>query len=114
MPTLDEIKGQVDYLIREGRGKEKAALILPRQDARERIENPHKRKRIVMVTDPANYAEFHAMREAYMQALGENPTLVTHAIIEAMRNFDVKGWAEEQEATPVESVVPKAQIPPMA
>jgi len=31
-----------------------------------------------------------------MHTLGENPTLVGHAIVEAMKEFDVLAWKEEQ------------------
>ena len=39
----------------------------PRQEAKKRVSNERKSKRIVIVivTDEQNFSEFHAMREAY-------------------------------------------------
>ena len=71
----------------------------PRQEARKRISNERKSKRIVIVTDETNFSEFHALKEAYMRYTDENPTLVVLAIIQAMKDFDLKGWLEEQDET---------------
>jgi len=68
----------------------------PRQEAKKRVSNEKQSKRIVIVTDPQNFAEFHAMREAYMRYCDENPTLVGLAIIEAMKQFNLKAWLEEK------------------
>ena len=70
---------------------------LPRREAKKRIRNTEKKHRITMVTDEQNYSEFHAMKEAYMLELGENPTMVVQAIVEAMKTFDVRGWKEDKE-----------------
>ena len=96
MPGAKEELDRLAWLIREGKipPDEKCRVILPRLEAKERIRNPQKRKRIVMQTDEHNYTEFHAMREAYTLTLNQNPTLVVEAIIEAMKEFDVKGWYE--------------------
>lgn len=67
----------------------------PRQEAKKRVSNEKKSKRIVIVTDEQNFSEFHAIREAYMRYCDENPTLVGLAIIEAMKEFDLKSWLEE-------------------
>lgn len=71
----------------------------PRVEARKRITNEKKSKRIVIVTDAQNFSEFAAMREAYMSYCDENPTLVALAIISAMKAFDLKSWLEEQADT---------------
>lgn len=71
------------------------AIRFPRQEAKKRISNEKKSKRIVIVTDEQNFSEFHAIREAYMRYCDENPTLVGLAIIEAMKEFDLKSWLEE-------------------
>jgi hypothetical protein len=99
MPGAKEELDRLAWLLREGKIQpdEKCKVILPRLEAKERIKNTAKHKRIVMQTDETNYAEFHAMREAYTLALNQNPTLVVEAIIEAMKLFDVKGWFEQQE-----------------
>jgi len=68
----------------------------PRVEARKRVTNEKKSKRIVIVTDEQNFSEFHAMREAYMTYCQDNPTLVALAIINAMKAFDLKSWLEEQ------------------
>lgn len=72
------------------------AIRFPRQEAKKRITNERKSKRIVIVTDEQNFSEFHAIREAYMTFCGDNPTLVALAIIEAMKVFDLKWFLEQQ------------------
>ena len=96
MPTWKEERERLRWLVREGKlaDDEPCKVIFPRREAKERIKNAAKHKRIVMQTDETNYTEFHAIREAYTLALNENPTLVVLAIIEAMKSFDVKGWYE--------------------
>lgn len=72
-------------------------MVFVKREAVARIKNPNGKKRIVMVTDPTNYSEFNAWREAYMQKLDNNPTLTMLAIIEAMKTFDLLAWKQEQE-----------------
>jgi hypothetical protein len=99
MPGAKEELDRLAWLLREGKIQpdEKCKVILPRLEAKERIKNTEKRRRICMNTDEANYSEFSAMREAYTLILNQNPTLVVEAIIEAMKEFDVKGWFERQD-----------------
>lgn len=96
MPGAKEELDRLAWLLREGKIQpdEKCKVILPRLEAKERIKNTEKRKRICLSTDEQNYSEFSAIREAYTLALNQNPTLVVEAIIEAMKEFDVKGWYE--------------------
>jgi len=100
MPKWSEERERLRWLIKEGKlqDDEPCKVLFPRMDAKKRIQNKEKSKRIVMQTDEQNYSEFHAMREAYTLELGENPTLVMLAIIEAMKTFDVRGWKEQRDA----------------
>ena len=94
MAKWAEVKARWQWLRDNLPDDEPVVFKLPRREARKRIVNAEKKHRVVLVTDAQNYKEFHAWREAYMQVLDENPTLVMHAIVEAMKEFDVKGWKE--------------------
>jgi hypothetical protein len=96
MAKWGEIKARWGWLNDHLADDEPVVFKLPRREARKRIENIEKRRRITLTTDEHNYTEFHVWREAYMHTLGENPTLVTQAIIQAMKEFDVKGWYDAQ------------------
>jgi len=68
----------------------------PRQEAKKRVSNERKSKRIVIVTDEQNFSEFHAMFEAYKLVCGDDPTRAVYGVVEAMKEFDLKGWLEKQ------------------
>jgi len=98
MPNWAEEKERLRWLIKEGKLTDdmKVKIVIPSLDARSRMENREKKRRVCWNTDEQSFAEFAAIREAYMLVLEENPTLFGHAVIEAMRQFDVKGWHEAQ------------------
>jgi hypothetical protein len=96
MPKGSELKAMLGWIRENVQDDEPFVLRFPRREAKRRIQNVEKRRRITLATDEANYTEFHVWRGAYMHTLGENPTLVTQAIIEAMKAFDLKGWYERQ------------------
>ena len=73
-------------------------VVFPRRAAKKRIANQEKRKRVIFDTDPQTYSEWQAQREAWMLELADNPTLFGHAMLTAMREFDLKGWIEQQES----------------
>lgn len=75
---------------------EKVYFGIPHREVKQRLREGKKKRRIVITCEEQNYLEFTAWNEAYMLACGENPTLRTLAIIEAMKAFNVKGWLEEQ------------------
>jgi hypothetical protein len=102
MPKGSELKAMIGWIQANVQDDEPFVLRFPRRESRRRIQNTEKRRRITMATDEQNYAEFHAMREAYMLELNENPTLVTQAIIEAMKAFDVRGWKDSNNAESTE------------
>jgi hypothetical protein len=77
--------------------KQPCKVVLPRLDAKERIRNERKQRRIVLVTDEFGFSQFHARKEAWMLALENNPVTFMAALDAAMADFNVKGWREEQE-----------------
>jgi hypothetical protein len=99
VPTLKEERERIKWLLKEGKidDNTKCKIILPSLDARSRMENKEKRKRVCWNTDEQTYSEFAAIREAYMLELEQNPTWFGHAVVEAMRAFDVRGWAKDHE-----------------
>ena len=96
MPRWAEVKARWPWLLEHLSDDEPVLFKLPRREARKRIENKEKRHRIVLNVDETTYTEFHVWREAYMHTLEENPTLVGHAIVQAMKEFDVMVWKQEQ------------------
>jgi hypothetical protein len=98
MPTWKEEKERLRWLIKEGKLTDDmhVRVIMPSLDARSRMENKEKRKRFCFNCTPADYSELAAINEAYMMTLDHNPSFRTAAFIEALKTFDVKGWAEEQ------------------
>jgi hypothetical protein len=66
-------------------------------DAKERIRNERKIKRVTINTDEHGVSQFAAIKEAWMGELNNNPSLFFTAVIQAMSTFDVRGWKEEQE-----------------
>lgn len=93
-----ELKAMRTWIEQNIGDDEPVLLKFPRREARKRIQNKEKSKRIVITTDEQNFSEFHAIREAYMHFCEENPTLVGLAIISAMKAFDLKGFLEEMNA----------------
>lgn len=98
MAKWAEVKARWQWLNEHLADDEPVVFKLPRREARKRIENKEKKRRITLQTDEQNYSEFQVWNEAYMQTCGENPTLRTQAIIEAMKAFDLKGWLAEQHS----------------
>lgn len=97
MAKWSEVKARWGWLNEHLSDDEPVVFKLPRREARKRIENKKKRRRIILDTDEQNYSEFQVWNEAYMWTCGENPTLRTQAIIEAMKAFDLKGWLDREE-----------------
>ncbi len=99
VPKWAEEKERLRWLIKEGKltNDMKVKIVIPSLDARSRMENREKKRRVCWNTDEQNYSEFAAIREAYMLTLEENPTLFGLAIVEAMKEFNLKGWLEEHE-----------------
>ena len=79
-------------------------VVLPKLDARERIRNERKKRRVVLVTDEFGFSQFHARKEAWMLELDNNPSTFMAALDAAMGGFDVKGWKEYQESSDGESL----------
>src|SRR3990172_940890 len=117
MPTLKEVEGQVNALIRQGRGDEKAHLVLPAVEARERVKNPKGRTRFIFETDSAEcYAQLNAEKNRYIENVGNKSVAVTLFIMALQKYTDeeLRLAAEGvEEIAQVESPVPKAEIPPM-
>lgn len=71
-------------------------VCFPRRNARKRVANKEKRKRIIFDTDELGYSRFHARREAWLLELADNPSFFSEALDKAMETFDVRGWLEEK------------------
>lgn len=70
----------------------------PRVEAKKRISNEKKSKRIVIVTDPQNFSEFHAERERIMRVFEENPTMFGYYLVALMKRWndeEITAWYEE-------------------
>ena len=67
----------------------------PRYEAKKRVRNPNKSKRVVFVLDEQAYSEWNAERERYMQATCENPTMAYFYMLRAIQQFPVENVARE-------------------
>jgi hypothetical protein len=103
MPSFSEEFARMKWLKDNGKVQddERCKIIFPRLDAKERIRNEKKQRRIVLVTDEFGFSQFHARKEAWMLALENNPSLFMTALDAAMSQFDVRGWKERQESSHV-------------
>ena len=71
-------------------------VVFPRRQAKKRVANQEKRKRIIFDTDELGYSRFHARKEAWLLELEDNPSLFAEALDKAMETFDIRGWLEEK------------------
>jgi len=72
----------------------------PRQEAKRRVSNEKQSKRIVIVTDPQTFSEFHSEKERILGCLDENPTLFGYYLIALMRHWsddEIRQWKESHE-----------------
>lgn len=99
---FNEVKSNWKWLTEHIGDDEPCVLKFPRREAKRNIENKRKSKRIVVTTDEQTFKEFHALKEAWMLELHENPTFFYSAMMEALNTFDVRGWKEKQEAPSAE------------
>jgi len=93
-----ELKAMLGWIRENIQDNEPVLLKFPRREAAKKVRNTEKRRRISFVTDELGYSRWNARREAWMQALDENPTLFAEALDRAMETFDVRGWLEEQKS----------------
>jgi hypothetical protein len=98
MPGAQYEYERLKHLLDTGKiGKdEPCKVVLPRVDAKERIRQAKKSRRITFACDETTHEEFHVWREAYLSKLHNNPTLFGLALIEAMKTFDILAWVAEQ------------------
>ena len=96
--TVESESLRLRWLVNAGRGHEKCHVVLLSEEAKKRIKNEDKRRRIVLTTDEHSYSQFHARKEAWLLELEENPTLFMLALDEAMKEFDVRGWFKRRSA----------------
>ena len=70
----------------------------PRQEAKKRVSNERKSKRIVIVTEPTNFSEFHAEKERITRVFDDNPTMFGYYLVALLRRWDdeeIRAWYEE-------------------
>ena len=100
MPEIKAEMIRVQWLLDNGviGPDEPAKLILPRIDAKERIRNERKIRRITINTDEHGVSQFAAIKEAWMGELDNNPSLFFSAVIQALGTFDIRGWKETNDS----------------
>ena len=105
MPAAKAEAERVLWLIKEGKipPDEPCKLVLPRVDAKDRIKNPDKAKRIIFACDQTTKEEFGVWREAWLSKLNNNPTMFGLALIEAMKTFDILQWLEDMRQDQIDA-----------
>ena len=104
MPTLEEVYLKAKFLYEQGPAhhSRKCHFGLVDVEAKERILNPNKNKRVVFVTDATNASEFHQQKERYIEACGGNKTLGIHAMVKMLGLVSgeaIKGLMEQDSGT---------------
>jgi hypothetical protein len=100
MPRWAEVKARWAWLNDHLADDEPVVFKLPRREARKRIANVEKRKRITFAADEQTFAEFHAERERILRVLDENPTLFGLYLVTCLRhwsNDEIAAWKAEHE-----------------
>jgi hypothetical protein len=100
LPTLEEVYLKAKFLYEQGPAHHhrKCHFGLVDVEAKQRILNPDKNKRVVFVTDATNASEFHQQKERYITACGSNKTIGIHVMIQvlsAVSDEIIKGIAEQ-------------------
>lgn len=98
MPTVQDALTHCRWLIEKGRGEEKAVLYLPRVEAQRRKVNKDQHRRVVFVTEPEVYAEWHGQRDRFTELCGGNPQFayrVMLKILGAVSEAAIQGLYEE-------------------
>jgi|SRR5882757_3266149 len=100
MPTLEEVYFATKFLYEQGPAhrSRKCHYGLVDVEAKQRILNPDKNRRVIFVTDETNYVEFHKQKERYIEACGGNKTLGIHAMILLLSKISseaIKGLVED-------------------
>lgn len=85
MPTVREVAEQIKFLMEHGRSEEKAVLVLPRLENRRKQKNPQ--KRFVWMCDDSHAARFYAVKDRYMEALG-NKTVTLEVLLSILEHVE--------------------------
>ena len=119
MATIDEEWPRLKFLAEHKRGAEKIHVVFLEQEARERIANagPKPKTKFVFETDsPEAYSQLNFEKDRWIKAVGNKSVAVTLLIMawQKYTDDDLRLAAEGmEEIGAVESLVPKAVIPPM-
>ena len=86
MPSVNMVLEQCQWLIRKGRGNEKAHLVLIEQEAKKRIENKGERPKTRFgfeTGDPELYSALHAEKERILRRCGLHKTIALTILLRA-------------------------------
>jgi hypothetical protein len=83
--TVKDVAEQIKFLLDHGRSEEKAVLLLPRLENRRKQKNPQ--KRFVWMCDDTHAARLYAVKDRYMEALG-NKTVTLEVVLGILEHVD--------------------------
>lgn len=94
-----EAKSYLATMLRENKIPDEEPIVLkfPRKEARKRIKNTEKRKRVCWEATPENFSAFHAARSHVIEVVG-NPTLADQLIAEFIASVGDDTWRRLVEA----------------
>jgi hypothetical protein len=75
METVADVLEHCKFLVSKGRGAEPGKLFMPKVEAQRRRVNKEHHKRVVFVTDPITYSQWHEQRDRWIELCHGNPTL---------------------------------------
>jgi hypothetical protein len=99
MPDVVECLKQCQWLVAHGRASEPAKLVLPRIEAKRRIENKEKHHRVQFDCDETTYSAFHAQLKRYRE-LVTNVTIAQQIMVELLAQVSdesIRALAEEEK-----------------
>lgn len=94
-----EAKPHLARLLAEDKLPDDEPLVLkfPRKEARKRIKNTEKRKRVCWEATPENFSAFHAARSHVVEILG-NPVIADKLIAEFISRVPDETWRACEKA----------------
>lgn len=104
MPSLKELRDQLDAMIAKGQGEERGALFLPDVEAKSRVKNEKGRDRFIWNTGaPQFYSRLNAQKDRY-QRIAVNATVATEvfiSVLESVSDLEIKQLSQGEKHEPI-------------
>jgi hypothetical protein len=86
VPSLVELRAELDRRIAKGDGEVRGALLLPQVEARSRVKNEKGRTRFIWELDsPQFYSRFNTQKNRYLEVI-ENKTVALEVFLDVLES----------------------------